>query len=101
MARRASEIIGIVFFVIAIITALIAVILLLIKIFGNSPDTVTILLWIVASFVAMQIAVFSMLFPIRGSLGRLEEFKEHSREFQKQTIREIRGIKEGILGMKK
>ncbi len=78
--------------VIGIIASIVAVILLLIKIFGNSPEVVTILLWIAGSLVAMQIAIFSMLFPMKESIDRLEEFKEQSKEFQRQTIKEIRKL---------
>lgn len=88
-----NEIIALIFFVIAAIIGIITIILLIIKLTGRSPDAIIILAGTVATISALQIAIISVLFQIKESLGRLEEFRHNIKEFQKQTIAEIKNLK--------
>ena len=75
--------------IISSIIAIILIIMLLIKITGHSPDSITILSWGIGLVLSLEILILSILFPIKENLGELNEFK-------RQTISEIRKLKDKI-----
>ena len=63
------------------------------KLTVHSPTSFEVLSWSVGMVLALEVVIVSVLFPIKTSLGKLEEFKKNTKDFQKQTIMEINNIK--------
>lgn len=87
--KKLYDIIGIILALIAIITGIIAIILMMIKLTGNSPDIITISLWAISTIITILIAGINALFPMKEDLGKLKAF-------QYQTIKEIKQIKSEV-----
>lgn len=94
--NKIGEVIVIILSIIAIITCLIAIVMLITKLTGHSPDALTILSWSVGAILALEVVIISVLFPMKGAIGRLEEFKNNIKEFQRETIVEIKKLKNKI-----
>lgn len=90
---KSTETTTIILSTIAIIVALVAIIMLIIKLTGHSPDSITILSWSIGAVLALEVVIIAVLFPMKSSIGRLEEFKDNMKEFQRQTITEIKKFK--------
>ena len=84
----------ILFSIVAFIMAVVVIVMLVMKLTGHSPTSFEVLSWSVGIVLALEVVIISVLFPIKNSLGRLEEFKQNTKEFQNQTIMEINKIKE-------
>ena len=81
------------FSILAFIMAMVVIYMLLMKLTGHSPTSFEVLSWSVGMVLALEVVIVSVLFPIKTSLGKLEEFKKNTKDFQKQTIMEINNIK--------
>ncbi len=81
----------ILFSIIAIIFIIISTVLILIKLFGNNPTEITIMLSITSIIFALLGVVISVLFGIKGDLGELKEFKrliiDKTKDIQSGVVR--------------
>ena len=64
---------------------IITIALILIKLFGNSPSEITVLLSFIGFLTALQILVISILVGIKEDVGILKEFRS-------QTVNKINDI---------
>lgn len=86
MTKIFIEVIKIIFI---IITIILSIILISIKLFGNSPTEDTILLSVTGILVALQVVIISILFQVKEDVGNLKEFK-------RQTISKIKEMNNKI-----
>ena len=95
--------IAIIFTIIAIISGLITIVLIIIKLTGNSPDFITISLWIVTTVITLIMGGIYLLFPMKEDIGRMKEFQRQTitqvselRKLQERTLNEIDKIKKKL-----
>lgn len=69
------ETVRILFSIIAIIFIIISTVLILIKMFGNNPTEMTMMLSMASIIFVLLGVVITVLFGIKGDLGELREFK--------------------------
>ena len=87
---------------IANITAIISIILIIIAIimlidsFIGSPDDLTVIKFIGGFIATLQVLIITALISMAKNLGALNEFKRQINEFKRQTIQEIKDIKNKI-----
>ena len=60
------------------IIAIAVIAMLIYKLAGNSPDMITIVAWTVGVLLALQILIITLLFQLKGSVSKLEEFKDNA-----------------------
>ena len=94
MKNEFVEIIKIIFTIIVIIFVIIASILIFIKIFGNSPNDITVLFVILSILVALQVIIVGAIFKIMEDMGSLKEFK-------KQTVSKVKGVEDRLFVIEK
>lgn len=94
------KIVAIIFTIIAIISGLITIVLIIIKLTGNSPDLIAISLWVVTTVITLIMGGIYLLFPMKEDIGGMKEFQRQTivqvnelKEFQRQTMTEVSGLR--------
>jgi len=76
--NKINNFIIIILTILAVLLSMFVIYMLILKLTGHSPDMVTIVMWTVGVLLTLQILILAILFPMKGSIGRLEEFKDHT-----------------------
>ncbi|NQV08994.1 hypothetical protein HQ529_04040 [Candidatus Woesearchaeota archaeon] len=87
--ERINEYIVKIFTFLTIILSLYVIYMLIMKLTNHSPEMITIVSWAVVILLTLQVLIISILFPMKETIGKLEEFRTY-------TISKIKEIDERL-----
>lgn len=82
--------------IVAILLSIVVIYMIILKLIGHSPDTLSIIMWIVPLLLSLQVVIIIILFQMKADIGRLEgrvgKLEGKLEEFRLNTINKLNEI---------